>query len=174
MSSNDAVLAAVRRRLDSEPERVLPALQLLADPDALADPHDDTTVTLTKTLNAYREATALRELRARSYTTADVAQMLGGVSRQAVSARVAKGQLMSIEISRRSYFPSWQFVNGRPVTGLAEVITALTVDDGDVLAADALMRNPLPEEGGRSPAQLLASGDVTRTLHYIRVAGGGL
>ena len=64
MGRNDAVLAAVRRRLDAEPERVLPALRLLADPDALADPSDATTVTLAKSLNAYRVATALRDLRA--------------------------------------------------------------------------------------------------------------
>jgi len=173
MGRNDAVLAAVRRRLDEDPDRILPTLRLLADPDALADPSDETTRELARTLNAYREATALRELRARSYTTGDVAELLGGVSRQAVSARVAKGRLMSIEISGRSYFPSWQFVDGRPVKGLADVIAALTEDDGDVLVADAVMRRPLPEEEGRTPAELLAAGDVERALHYIRIAGGG-
>ena len=171
--SRAAVLEAVRRRLEEEPDLVLPALRLIADPDALADPLDDTTVTLAKTLNAYREATMLRELRARSYTTADVAELLGGISRQAVSARVAKGRLMSIEISGRSYFPSWQFVSGRPARGLPQVIAALTEDDGDVLVADAIMRQSLPEEGGHSPADLLAAGDLDRVLHYVRIAGGG-
>ena len=171
--SRAAVLEAVRRRLEEEPERVLPVLRLLADPAALADPADETTVTLAKTLNAYREVTALRELRARSYTTSEVADLLGGMSRQAVSARVAKGQLMSIEISGRSYFPSWQFVDGRPVEGLPQVIAALTELGEDTLSADALMRGELPEEGGRTIAEVLAAGNVELAVHYIWAVGGG-
>jgi hypothetical protein len=173
MGRNDAVLAAVRRRLDEDPDRILPTLRLLADPDALAEPFDETTKELARTLNAYREATALRELRARSYTTADVAELLGGVSRQAVSARVAKGRLMSIEISGRSYFPAWQFVGGQPVQGLPDVIAALRECGCDTFSADAIMRGGLPEEGGRSPADLLAAGDVSLAVHYVRAVGGG-
>jgi hypothetical protein len=56
---------------------------------------------------------------------------------------------------------------------LPQLIAALTEDDGDVLVADAIMRQSLPEEGGRSPADLLAAGELGRALHYIRVAGGG-
>jgi hypothetical protein len=112
-------------------------------------------------------------LRARSYTTAEVAEMLGGVSRQAVSARVAKGRLMSIEISGRSYFPSWQFVGGRPVSGLPEVIEALNQLGEDTLSADALMRGALPDEGGRSIADVLVAGDLELALHYVWAVGGG-
>lgn len=162
------VLAAVERRLADEPERVLPTLRLLADPDALLDEDDQSTIALAKTLNAHRVVAMLRELRARSYTTAQVAEMLGGVSRQAVSLRVKNRRLLAIEISRRSYFPPWQFVDGRPVAGLPEVIEALTEDGRGALAADAVMRNPLPEEGGRTPAELLAAGELELALHYIR------
>jgi hypothetical protein len=171
--SRAAVLEAVRRRLEEEPDQVLPTLRLLADPDALADPSDETTKELARTLNAYRVATALRELRARSYTTADVAELLGGVSRQAVSARVAKGRLMSIEISGRSYFPSWQFVDGRPVQGLPDVIAALRGCGCDTFSADAIMCGALPEEEGRTPADLLAAGDVDLAVHYVWAVGGG-
>lgn len=166
--SHQAVLSAVRRRLAAEPDRVLPALQLIADPDAVLDPIDDSTVALAKTLNAHRVVATLRELRARSYTTAEVSDMLGGISRQAVSQRVAKGRLMAIEISGRSYFPPWQFVDGRPVDRLPEVIDALTEQARWVVAADAVMRTALPEEAGRTPADLLAAGEVDRALHYIR------
>lgn len=162
------LLAAVERRLTQEPERVLPALRLIAYPDAILDPVDDSTIALAKTLNAHRMVSRLRELRARSYTTAQVAEMLGGMSRQAVSQRVAKGRLMAIQISGKAYFPDWQFVDGRPVARLDEVIAALTQQDRWVVAADALMRKALPEEGGRSPADLLAEGDVDLALHYVR------
>ena len=99
---------------------------MLIDPDATVDPLDDSAISLAKTLNAYRVVATLREFRERSYSTAEVAEMLGGISRQAVSQRVAKGQLMSIQISGKAWFPAWQFKAGRPVAGLARVIEALT------------------------------------------------
>jgi len=167
------VLNAVRRRLADEPERVLPVLQLLVDPDALIEPDDDSTISLAKTLNAHRIVAQLREFRARAYTTAQVGELLGGVSRQAVSQRVTNKRLMSMEISRQSYFPDWQFVDGQPVAGLAEVVKTLDSVGADAWTGDAMMRTPLPEEGGRSPADLLAVGQLERALHYIRVIGAG-
>ena len=168
---NDALLAAVRRRLEEDPDSLLPTLQLLVDPGV--DPTDESSVSFVRTLNAYRMVSRLRELRGRSYTTREVAEMLGGVSRQAVAQRVAKGRLMSIQISGRAYFPDWQFAHGRPVDRLPEVITALQETDHDTFTADAFMTNPLPEEGGRTPAELLAAGETDRALHYVWAAGGG-
>lgn len=170
---NEAVLTAVRQRLEEEPETVLPTLRLLIDPHQSEDPLDESTVALAKTLNAYRVVAQLRELRARSYTTAQVADMLGGMSRQAVSQRVAKNQLMSIQISGKAYFPEWQFAGGRPIERLGDVVAALRAGDCDTFTADAVMRTALPEEDGRTPAQLVAAGEIDRALHYIRIVGGG-
>jgi hypothetical protein len=170
---NEAVLTAVRQRLEEDPKNVLPTLRLLIDPDATADPLDDSAVSLAKTLNAYRVVATLREFRERSYNTSEVAEMLGGISRQAVSLRVTKGQLMSIQISGKAWFPAWQFKDGRPVAGLGRVIEALTELGEDALSADALMRTALPEEDGRSPADLLAMGDVDGAMHYVWAVGGG-
>lgn len=165
------MLTAVRRRLEERPDSVLPTLRLLIDP--ASEPLDDTTVELARTLNAHRVVASLRELRARAYGTAQVADMLGGISRQAVSQRVAKGNLMSIQISGRAWFPDWQFRDGRPVEGLPRVITALRELGEDAWSAEPIMRTPLPEEGGRSIAQILAAGDVERALHYVWAVGGG-
>lgn len=167
------MLTAVRKRLEEDPKNVLPTLRLLIDPDATADPLDDSAISLAKTLNAYRVVATLREFRERSYSTPEVADMLGGISRQAVSQRVAKGQLMSIQISGKAWFPAWQFKAGRPVSGLPEVIAALGDLGEDALSADGLMRTSLPEESGRSPADLLAAGDVDLALHYVWAVGGG-
>jgi hypothetical protein len=166
-----AVLDAVQRRLDADPERVLPTLQLLADPDALAADADEETIALARTLNHHRVVATLRELRARSLSTAEVAQLLGGVSRQAVSLRVSNGRLMAIEISGRSYFPDWQFGPAGVLGGLPRVIAELTAAGHNTFTADGLMRAPLAEEGERNPADLLADGDVERVLHYVRAAG---
>lgn len=171
--SRHAVLAAVERRLAAEPDRVLPALQLIADPDALIDPNDEVTISLARTLNAHRIVAGLREFRAQAYSTDDVREMLGGVSRQAVSQRVRNKRLMSMEISGKSWFPDWQFADGRLVAGLPEVIAALYEAGQDAYTADAVMRSPYPEEKGRTLAELLHAGDVDRVLHYVRIIGGG-
>jgi hypothetical protein len=168
-----AVLTAVRRRLADEPDRVLPTLRLLADPDAMIAADDDSSIALAKTLNAHRIVARLRELRARSYTTEDVRGLLGGISRQAVSQRVAKGRLMAIQISGKAYFPGWQFVDRGTVDRLPQILAAHRDAGRDVLAADAVMRNPITEEDGRTPAELAAAGDTGRALHYLRIAGGG-
>jgi hypothetical protein len=171
--SRQAVLAAVRKRLAAEPDRVLPALQVIADPDVLIDPGDDATVSLARTLNAHRIVALLRELRASSYSTEQVRELLGGVSRQAVSQRVRNRRLLAIDISGRSWFPDWQFVDGRLVDGLAEVLAALAEAGKQPLAANSVMRTPLPEEDGRTPGDLLAAGDVAAAVHYVRAVGGG-
>jgi hypothetical protein len=171
--SRHAVLAAVERRLAAEPDRVLPALQLIADPDALIDPDDEITISLARTLNAHRIVAGLREFRAQSYSTDDVREMLGGVSRQAVSQRVRNGRLMSLEISGKSWFPDWQFVDKGPVAGLPAVIGALFEAGQDSYTADAVMRISYPEEDGRTLADLLHAGQLDRVLHYVRILGGG-
>jgi hypothetical protein len=171
--SRHAVLAAIERRLAAEPQHVLPALQLIADPDALIDPHDEVTISLARTLNAHRVVAGLREFRAHAFSTDDVRDMLGGVSRQAVSQRVRNNRLMSMEISGKSWFPDWQFAGGRPVAGLPQVIAALCESNQDTYTADAVMRTPYPEEKGRTLAELLHAGELDRALHYIRIIGGG-
>jgi hypothetical protein len=165
------VLTAVARRLADEPQEVLPTLRLLADPDALADEADESSISLARTLNEHRVVATLRELRQRSYTTAQVGELLGGVSRQAVSQRVVSGRLMAIEISGRSYFPDWQFGATGPLPGLAQVVAEFAEAGHNTFSADAVMRHPLPEEAGRSPAELLAAGEVELVRHYIRAAG---
>lgn len=165
------MLTAVRKRLEEEPDSVLPTLRLLIDPDS--NPLDEGTIALAKTLNAYRVVSRLRDIRARSYSTDQVGELLGGISRQAVSQRVAKGQLMSIQISGKAWFPDWQFVDARPADRLPEIIAAFRELDEDTFSADAIMRTQLPEEGGRTSADLLAAGQADLALHYARVVGGG-
>ena len=168
-----ALLAAVGRRLAEEPDSVLTTLQVLADPDALVDEDDDSTIALASTVNAHRVVAALREIRARAYPTEEVRALLGGISRQAVLAAGRNGRLMAIEISGRSWFPDWQFVDGRLVDGLPAVVRALADGGENAFSADGLMRTALPEEGGRSIADLLAVGRLDLALHYIRAVGGG-
>lgn len=169
---NAAVLESVARRLAEEPQHVLPTLRLLADPDALPDRKDKATVALARRVNADRIAARRAQFRAQALSTGEVREVLGGVSRQAVGQRVANKTLLSLEIAGTSYFPDWQFGPDGLLPGLGRIIAGLVSGGRGALASDALMRTPLREERGRTPAQLLADGDVNRALRYIAVAGG--
>ena len=173
MAEASVVLRAVARRLEEDPARVLPTLRLLADQDALPEPVDEKTIELARQLNVERLAARRAGFRARAHPTSEVQALLGGVTRQAVALRVANRGLLSLELGGRSYFPAWQFGPDGPHPGVNRVVAALTDAGRGVLAADRLMRTALEEERGRTPAQLLASGDVDRALHYIGVAAGG-
>ncbi len=171
-TNGSALLDAVARRLADEPQRVLPTLRLLADPDALPETTDTEAVELARKVNAERLAARREEFRGQALPTAEVRTLLG-VSRQALSARVAHHTLLALELAGTLYFPDWQFGPDGTLPGVGKVVAALVADERGVLAADALMRTPLPEEGGRSPAQLLADGQVDRALHYVHTAGLG-
>jgi hypothetical protein len=171
MAAHGPVLDAVARRLAEDPDHVLATLRLIGDVDAVPDAGDSETVALARRVNADRLATRRAQFRAGSLTTAEVARLLGGVSRQAVASRVASGTLLALEIGGRSYFPDWQFGDDGPLAGLPRVLTA--VRHHGALGTDALMRTPLPEEDGRTPAELLAAGELDRAEHYARIAGTG-
>jgi hypothetical protein len=166
------VLDAVARRLESEPQQVMPTLRLLADPDAVPDVDDTDTVELARKVNAERLAARRAEFRAHALPTAEVRSLLG-VTRQAIASRVANHTLLALQIAGTAYFPDWQFGPDGPLPGLGKVVAALSAEGHGALGGDALMRRALPEENGRSPAELLADGDVDRVLHYVVAAGGG-
>jgi hypothetical protein len=168
-----AVLDAVAHRAETEPEAVVPTLRLLADLDALPDSGDTQTVDLAHRLNAQRLIARRDQFRAHALSTSEVRAVLGGVSRQAVAARVANKSLLALEIGGRLHFPDWQFGGDGVLTGVPEVVAVLSRSGRGALAADALMRGGVPEAGGRSPAQMLAAGEVEDAVHYIRIAGGG-
>lgn len=165
----ESVLEAVARRLRESPEQVLPTLRLLADPDALPEP-GASVVALAKRVNAHRVEERLAAFRAGALATSEVRALLGGVSRQAVSSRVASGSLVMLEIGGRSWFPDWQFTATGVVPGLPRLLAVLVRGRRSVLAADALARTPLPEEDGLSVAELLADGRVDDAVHYASTA----
>jgi hypothetical protein len=170
-ASSETVLQAVTRRLESDPERVLPTLRLLADPDALPDADDVVTIALAHRINEARLAGALTAFRARALTTGQVREALGGVTRQAVAFRVTQRQLLALEIGGRLFFPSWQFGVEGALPRIREIVDGLLKGGRSVLAADRLMVTPIADDNGSTPADLLAQGDVDRALHYVMAAG---
>lgn len=171
-----SLLRAVGRRLDQDPS-IGVTLQVLVEPDAAVEMDSgadvDRAVAAARELNQQRLNRRRDQFRSNSLTTSQVQELLGGVRRQAVALRVANGGLLSLELGGRSYFPDWQFTDDGVVPGLRDLLSALRAGGRGVLAADAVMRTAVPEEGGHTPAQLLAAGDAERAHHYASLAGGG-
>jgi hypothetical protein len=167
MMATATLLAAVQARLAEDPDRVREALTLIADPDALPTPGQLTETA--RAVNDRRLATVREQFFAHSFRGETVREMLGGVSRQALNQRVRSGKLLALHAANTSWFPTWQFTDsGAPVPGLEQLLGALPTG---ALPADLLVRAPLPEERGRSVADLLASGKLDLAVHYARTAG---
>jgi len=100
-----------------------------------------------------------------------VMTLLGGVSKQAVSQRVRAGRLLALRTeSGRLVYPLWQFLDGEPVDGLAEVLDAAGYDPLRKTIAWTLaswLCTEDPELGG-SPRSLLAGGQIDKVLQAAR------
>jgi hypothetical protein len=161
------LIERIRSRLAEDPEHVGPVLRLIADPDAT--PAREQVSDEALRMNAQRIAEQQHRFRDRAYPGDRVRQMLGGITRQALSRKVTGGRLIALRLGNTSWFPDWQFgPDGTAVPHLPRLLAALPASP---LAADRAMRAALPEEGGRSPADLLAEGHADLAVHYAASAG---
>jgi hypothetical protein len=163
-----SLMARVQARLAEDPVRVREALALIADPDAL--PARSELSSTARTVNARRLSDAREEFFAHSYRGEQVRAQLGGISRQALNQRVRAGRLLALSAANTSWFPYWQFTaQGDLLPGLERLLSVLP---SAPVSADRVVRSPIPEERGRSIADLLAAGKLERAVHYARTSGG--
>ena len=167
MGARATLLEQIAARLAEDPEHIAPVLRLIADPDAV--PHQPRLSEDAQRQNAARLVALRTELTTHALTGEQVRQLLGGISRQALHQRVRARRLLSLHLANQSWFPDWQFGPDGVRPGVPEVLAALPESP---VAADRIMRAPLPEEGRRSAADLLAAGKTDRAVHYARTAGG--
>ncbi len=166
--SHAVLLDAVAARLAEDPAHVEAVLRLIADPDAV--PERASISSRAAAVNIARQASRRGDFVAGAHRGDQVREMLGSVSRQALSQRVRARRLLALRIGNNSWFPDWQFdAEGQVLPGLGDVLDRLPAD---ALAADLLMRAALPEEGGSCPAELLAAGNAALAAHYVWSAGG--
>ena len=91
-----------------------------------------------------------------------VAELLG-ISRQAVSKRKNKAQLLAVSLGKRGYsYPIWQFKDGGVITGLDRVLAALSEFDNwtqlmFMKTGDIRLEN-------RTPLECLIAGDIDRVI----------
>ena len=94
-----------------------------------------------------------------SLTSEQVAEVLG-ISRQAVDKRRAATQLLALTQGRRGYsYPSFQFEDGRPITGLEEVLAELK--ELDPWMQMVFFTSPNERLGDKTPLERLKKGLVS-------------
>ena len=173
MRAQAELIRRVAARAAADPDAILPVLRVLVGDDE-PEPADDAVVAVAELVNRRRLAKARRTFMASAFTTEQVGAHLGGASRQAISARRARGGLLAITVGTTAYHPDWQFGQEGVVVGLGQVLQALSAIRASPLSADALMRAPQSDLGGRTLAEMLAAGAVDAVVARILDTGGGL
>lgn len=105
------------------------------------------------------------------WTVQQVADHLGGISRQAIDKRLRLGKLLAIETGRHGrQLPVWQFTEGGVLPRMEEVLAALEGHDPWSMLAFFLSPNVITE--GKRPLDLLRSGgNVEPVLRAARLHG---
>lgn len=106
--------------------------------------------------------------------TEGVTSMLAGVSKQAVSQRVHGRRLLALRTgSGRLVYPLWQFHEGGPLPGLAEVLEAAGYDPGRPATGWTVASWLATDDAdlGGAPRALLAAGRLEPVLAAARDVG---
>jgi hypothetical protein len=103
------------------------------------------------------------------YRSAKVAQLLGGISRQAVADRRGRGTLLGMLTADRAWvYPAFQFDERNHVLkGLSELLKILRTSDVDDWTLASWLDSPMRSLDDRSPIEWLRLGndrDVLRAL----------
>ena len=118
-------------------------------------------------LNRQRRADALENFRDGALATFEVQQLLSLGTPQAVHRLRSRGRLIGQQIGNATWFPAWQFSDGRIRSDLPEIIQTLHRFTADSIAADRVMRLKRDELGGRSIAEALDRKRIAATARAI-------
>lgn len=99
----------------------------------------------------------------------EVAKVLG-IKRQAVDKRRINGKLIGLPSGRVYLYPVWQFVDGKTLPGLEQVLKRLGVQDPWMQTAWMLNGNSRLE-GRRIPLTVLRDGNLEAVLEAAEVYG---
>jgi hypothetical protein len=106
-------------------------------------------------LNRQRLAQAVDQFKQGALVTAQVQELLGFKTPQAVHRLRSRGKLLGKQIGNATYFPAWQFADGQLRPDLPQVLELLTAFGADVIGHDRVMRMVHEDLGGRSIAESL-------------------
>lgn len=106
-------------------------------------------------LNDRRRAVVVQDFVGGALRTAEVQQLLGVRTPQAVHRMRSRGKLIGSAVGNQTWFPAWQFDDGRVRSDLARILELLARFTSDPYAADRIMRIEHGELSGASIAAAL-------------------
>lgn len=120
-----------------------------------------------RSLNRQRVASAVEEFKADAITTADVQRLLNLGTPQAVHQLRRRKRLLGLAAGNATWFPAWQFEEGRIRPDLARVLAHLARFTTDPVAADRVMRLVRDDLDGRSLNEALNEPHLAGTAWAI-------
>jgi hypothetical protein len=158
---------AERAQQDSGFAEVLDAI--LEAPTA---PHGTLERVAASSLNEERRSALVREFIDASMPTPEVQAQLGLKSPQPVHRLRSRGKLLGSTIGNQTWFPAWQFDDGRVRPDLPRILELLAQFTSDPLAADRIMRLRHDALRGSSIAAALRHPETADTAWRMLAAVG--
>ncbi|MGH3966538.1 MAG: hypothetical protein ACRDTV_00020 [Mycobacterium sp.] len=158
---------AERARKDSGFAEVLDALL-----DAPTAPQGTLERIAAAGLNDERRGALVREFVEGALPTPTAQARLGLGSPQAVHRLRSRGKLLGSAVGNQTWFPAWQFDDGRLRPDLPRILELLMQFTSDPLAADRIMRLLHDELGGSSIAEALRRPRTADTAWRMLAAVG--
>lgn len=151
-STASALISQAQRRARQDPRfaRVLAALV-----DAPTGSAGGYTRTVARELNDQRIADATASFKETAIPTGSAKRLLGLGTPQAVHRLHSRGRIIGLQLGNATWFPSWQFSDGRLRPDLPRLLGLLGELSTDVIAIDRVMRLERDELGGQSIATAL-------------------
>ncbi|MBS4728708.1 hypothetical protein MSM1_10315 [Mycobacterium sp. SM1] len=125
-----------------------------------------------RALNDQRRAAVVQEFVEGSLPTPQVQALLGLRTPQAVHRLRTRGKLLGAAVGNRTWFPAWQFDDGRLRPDLPRILELLARFTADPLAADRIMRITHDELSGASIAEALRRATTADTAWRMLAALG--
>lgn len=125
-----------------------------------------------RALNDQRRAALIDDFVAGALPTPKVQVLLRLGTPQAVHRLRSRGKLIGAAVGNQTWFPAWQFDDGRVRAELPAILELLGRFTSDPLAADRVMRLTHDELGGVSIAEALRHPDTAGTARRLLTALG--
>jgi hypothetical protein len=140
----------------------LALLQAIDQPDVLAELEEDDPLIAARIRGAMAKRRLLSE-EGGVCSAAELGQMLGGLSRQAIDKRRQKKKLLALDLGRHGYgYPLWQVHDGAVLPGLEVVLDVLR--ECDSWTRVGFFLSPNSWLGGETPLAELRRGEVDRVV----------
>ncbi len=116
-----------------------------------------------------RAKTALIDRAGGALSTAQVGELLGDVTRQAVEKRRERGTLLAVQLRGEYYYPLCQFDGEEVIEGLPNVLKAFTIKNGWTQLSVLLSEQDALD--GRTVLEALRAGEVDEAAAVARSFG---